>query len=88
MDVVLTAAAELAEPYRLLMLVAGVFAGLIIGVVPGIDKFAAEYVSDKAVGEDGYLGKRGLVSLPKARLDEVRKSVLGLVPMKGDALTN
>ena len=36
MDVVLTAAAELAEPYRLLMLVAGVFAGLIIGVVPGI----------------------------------------------------
>lgn len=36
MDIVLTAAAELAEPYRLLMLVAGVFAGLIIGVVPGI----------------------------------------------------
>ncbi len=36
MDIVLTAAVELAEPYRLLMLVAGVFAGLIIGVVPGI----------------------------------------------------
>lgn len=36
MDIVLTAAAELAEPYRLLMLMAGVFAGLIIGVVPGI----------------------------------------------------
>lgn len=36
MDVVLTAAAELAEPYRLLMLFAGVFAGLIVGVVPGI----------------------------------------------------
>lgn len=36
MDIVLTAAAELAEPYRLLMLLAGVFAGLIIGVVPGI----------------------------------------------------
>ena len=33
MDIVLTAAAELAEPYRLLMLMAGVFAGLIIGVM-------------------------------------------------------
>lgn len=36
MDFVLTAIVELAEPYRLLMLFTGVFAGLIIGVVPGI----------------------------------------------------
>ena len=32
-----------------------------VGVVPGLDKFVAEYVSDKAMGEDGYLAKKGLV---------------------------
>jgi phosphate transport system substrate-binding protein len=52
-----------------------------VGVVPGVDKFAAEYVSTKALGEDGYLAKKGLVTLPKKELDDVRKNVTGLVPM-------
>ncbi|MGI9483134.1 MAG: substrate-binding domain-containing protein [Hyphomicrobiales bacterium] len=33
------------------------------GVIPGLNKFVAEYVSDSAMGEDGYLVERGLVSL-------------------------
>ena len=53
-----------------------------VGVVPGIDKFAAEYVSSKALGEDGYLAKKGLVTLPKAELETVRKNVTGMVPMQ------
>src|SRR5262245_37976168 len=53
-----------------------------IGVVPGIDKFAAEYVSNKALGEDGYLAKKGLVTLPKKELESVRKDVTGMVPMQ------
>ena len=52
-----------------------------VGVVPGIDKFAAEYVSTKALGEDGYLAKKGLVTLPKKEADEVRKAVTGMAPM-------
>ncbi len=52
-----------------------------VGVVPGIDKFAAEYVSSKALSEDGYLAKKGLVALPKKELDEVRKNVTGMAPM-------
>lgn len=52
-----------------------------VGVVPGVDKFAAEYVSTKALGEDGYLAKKGLVTLPKKELDVVRKNVTGLTPM-------
>jgi phosphate transport system substrate-binding protein len=52
-----------------------------VGVVPGLDKFAAEYVSSKALGEDGYLAKKGLVTLPKKELDEVRKNVSGMAPM-------
>jgi len=58
-----------------------------VGVVPGIDKFAAEYVSAKALGEDGYLAKKGLVTLPKKELDEVRKSTTGLTPMTAGPLS-
>jgi phosphate transport system substrate-binding protein len=53
-----------------------------VGMIPGIDKFAAEYVSTKALGEDGYLAKKGLVTLPKNELETVRKSATGLVPMQ------
>jgi phosphate transport system substrate-binding protein len=42
-----------------------------IGVVPGIDKFIAEYTSNKALSKDGYLARKGLVALPKAELDKV-----------------
>jgi phosphate transport system substrate-binding protein len=42
-----------------------------IGVVPGIDKFVAEYTSAKALSKDGYLARKGLVALPKAELDKV-----------------
>ena len=42
-----------------------------IGVVPGLDKFVAEYVSDKAMAKDGYLARKGLVALPKAEADKI-----------------
>jgi phosphate transport system substrate-binding protein len=58
-----------------------------VGMVPGIDKFAAEYVSPKALGEDGYLAKKGLVTLPKSELETVRKSATGMVSMKPDPLS-
>ena len=32
-----------------------------VGVIPGIDKFVAEYVSAKAMSKDGYLARKGLV---------------------------
>ena len=35
-----------------------------IGAIPGMKEFIAEYVSDKALGEDGYLADKGLVTLP------------------------
>jgi phosphate transport system substrate-binding protein len=57
-----------------------------VGVVPGIDKFAAEYVSPKALGEDGYLAKKGLVTLPKAEAEAVRKSIIDMKPVALDAL--
>jgi phosphate transport system substrate-binding protein len=58
-----------------------------VGLVPGIDKFAAEYVSPKAIGEDGYLAKKGLVTLPKNEADTVRKNTTGMMPMSADPLS-
>ena len=58
-----------------------------VGLVPGIDKFAAEYVSTKALGEDGYLAKKGLVTLPKKELDTVRNGALGMQPMSPEPLS-
>ena len=42
-----------------------------VGVIPGIKEFVAEFTSEKAVGDDGYLGKKGLIPLP----DDQRKQV-------------
>ena len=35
-----------------------------IGVIPGIAEFIAEYTSEKAMGEEGYLANKGLIPLP------------------------
>jgi phosphate transport system substrate-binding protein len=57
-----------------------------VGVIPGLDKFAMEYVSDAATGEDGYLGSKGLVTLPRDRHERVVAAVTALEAMKGDEL--
>ena len=53
-----------------------------MGVIPGIKEFMAEYVSEKALGEEGYLSERGLVALPKADLAKVRADVKSLKPLQ------
>ncbi len=57
-----------------------------VGVVPGLDKFVAEYVSEKAMGEDGYLASKGLVALPKETAEKVAKAAIAMEPLKGDEL--
>jgi phosphate transport system substrate-binding protein len=42
------------------------------GVIPGLDEFVAEYVSDASMGPDGYLSERGLIVLA----DDVRAPVV------------
>lgn len=58
-----------------------------IGVVPGLDKFAAEYVSDKAASEGGYLEKKGLVPVPKEKLAISKANVAGQKVMSGEGLS-
>jgi phosphate transport system substrate-binding protein len=52
-----------------------------VGVIPGIAEFVAEFVSPRAMGEDGYLTDRGLIALPKAKYDAAVKGALSLTPM-------
>ncbi len=49
-----------------------------IGVIPGLQEFVNEYVSDRAIGEEGYLTDRGLVAQPKAELARTRADVRAL----------
>jgi phosphate transport system substrate-binding protein len=49
-----------------------------VGIVPGIDKFVAEYVSPKAMSKDGYLARKGLVALPKAEADKIAAKATGM----------
>ncbi len=57
-----------------------------VGVIPGLDKFIAEYVSDKALGEDGYLAGKGLVMLPEDDLAKVREAVKAMTVLSADGL--
>jgi phosphate transport system substrate-binding protein len=51
------------------------------GVIPGLREFVSEYVSDRSMGENGYLEKKGLIPLPKAEREKVRSSAANLTPM-------
>lgn len=44
--------------------------------VPGMREFVAEYVSEEAMGEGGYLEERGLIPNSAERRDEVRNAAL------------
>jgi phosphate transport system substrate-binding protein len=52
-----------------------------VGVIPGLPEFIAEFMSDKAAGDEGYLADKGLIPLPpterqKYRADGVALKVL------------
>lgn len=55
-----------------------------IGVVPGIMDFAAEFVSEDASGEDGYLTDKGLIPLSEDAHAENADKVMAKTLMTGD----
>lgn len=54
-----------------------------LDLVPGLREMVEEYVSDRAVGPEGYLVRRGLVPLAPDRLREVREKVRNSTIMTG-----
>lgn len=53
-----------------------------VGVIPGINEFIAEYTSDKALGEDGYLADKGLVPPSKSEIAKIRDDAKSLKALK------
>jgi phosphate transport system substrate-binding protein len=49
-----------------------------VGVIPGLREFMAEYASERAVGQRGYLASRGLITLPAADRETQRMVVQAL----------
>ena len=49
---------------------------------PAVKQFLAEYTSEDAIGEDGYLGDRGLIAMPDKRRSEVVNNVTTLKEKK------
>ena len=49
-----------------------------IGVVPGIHAFARAFISERALGDDGYLLEKGLIPLAPAERQRIRKDVENL----------
>ncbi|QIG48946.1 PstS family phosphate ABC transporter substrate-binding protein [Nordella sp. HKS 07] len=57
-----------------------------VGTIPGMVEFVKEYVSDKALGEDGYLAAKGLVTLPGDEADKTKAAAETMETIKGDQL--
>jgi phosphate transport system substrate-binding protein len=53
-----------------------------VGVIPGINEFIAEYTSEKALGEDGYLADKGLIPPAKGELEKIRADAKSLKALK------
>lgn len=57
-----------------------------VGVVPGIQEYATEFMSESASGEDGYLVDKGLIPLIEDAHEEVAARVANGTKMTGDTL--
>lgn len=44
-----------------------------VGVIPGLQEFLVEFMSDKASGPEGYLSDKGLIALPDAEREKYQK---------------
>ena len=53
-----------------------------VGVIQGIPEFIAEYTSEKALGEEGYLADKGLVPPLKSEIGKIRDDAKSLKPLK------
>lgn len=53
-----------------------------IGTVPGIEEYLAEFTSERAWGDDGYLADKGMIPLGEDMRDEIAGQVSGLMSLK------
>jgi len=51
------------------------------GSIPGIEAYVSEFVSEKAMGEFGYLSDRGLIPSPAEERSKVRAAATSMAPL-------
>ena len=52
-----------------------------IGVIPGLQQFVQEFLSEGSAGKGGYLADRGLIPLPEDQLMAQRATIAAMTPM-------
>ena len=52
-----------------------------LDLVPGIKEYVAEFMSDRAAGEEGYLVDKGLIPLPADKFKAEQQHAMSLQPM-------
>ena len=52
-----------------------------VDAVPGIAEYVAEFTSEKAMGEEGYLSEKGLIPEPEAEREQFRDAAKAMTPM-------
>ncbi len=52
-----------------------------IGTIPGIEEFLAEYTSEKAWGDEGYLADKGLIPMPTEERKKFADDAKNLTPL-------
>jgi phosphate transport system substrate-binding protein len=57
-----------------------------VGSIPGIKEYLAEFTSEKAWGDDGYLTDKGLIPMPEAERKQFRQAVENLTPLSASDL--
>jgi phosphate transport system substrate-binding protein len=53
-----------------------------VGSIPGIREYLVEFTSEKALGDYGYLGDKGLIPAPKAEREKVRADAKNLAKLR------
>jgi len=52
-----------------------------IDVIPGLMEYMQEFVSEKSIGEEGYLIDKGIISLSVDEKEKARNNVMNLIPI-------
>jgi phosphate transport system substrate-binding protein len=50
--------------------------------IPGMREYIAEFTSEKAMGDNGYLSDRGLIPAPKAEREKARAAAKSLTALE------
>jgi phosphate transport system substrate-binding protein len=53
-----------------------------IDAIPGMREYLAEFTSERAMGEDGYLADKGLIPMPDDEQAAVKRDVIELNALK------